>query len=285
MDDPSTSGVEGFGLLDYNARFYDPITGRFTSADTIVPGGVQGLDRYAYSNNAPLNYIDPSGHEATPAEYSEPEECQLFSCTYNVNFEGMDSIHIVAVMLAVIKVGERLALNRGLGETNAEAFNAKFKGGVTFIWDLKCDGCRRGTKDNGNPCGSDYTSNGCVPSGGVTSWDGKTITFASMSGDRSWNFSLDRMMKNVIHELGHAFRHQTGDKELGNSFSRDALRPNTGGLDWQQHPPTMNDDGQDIPTELFADTFIAWVYDAWNTDSDPLIVDSVDTARNAMNDW
>jgi len=27
-----------------------------------VPGGVQGLDRYAYVNNNPLNYTDPSGH-------------------------------------------------------------------------------------------------------------------------------------------------------------------------------------------------------------------------------
>lgn len=62
MDDPSTSGVEGFGLLDYNARFYDPTTGRFAQADTIVPGGVQGLDRYAYTNNSPVNYVDPSGH-------------------------------------------------------------------------------------------------------------------------------------------------------------------------------------------------------------------------------
>ena len=43
---------------------YDPQLGRFTSADTIVPGGVQGLDRYAYVNNSPLKYTDPSGHGA-----------------------------------------------------------------------------------------------------------------------------------------------------------------------------------------------------------------------------
>ena len=29
-----------------------------------MPGGVQGLDRYAYVNNSPVNYIDPSGHKA-----------------------------------------------------------------------------------------------------------------------------------------------------------------------------------------------------------------------------
>ncbi len=64
MDDPSTTGItEGFGLMFYNARMYDPALGRFTSADTIIPGGVQGYDRYAYVNNSPVNFTDPSGHK------------------------------------------------------------------------------------------------------------------------------------------------------------------------------------------------------------------------------
>ncbi|MBI3175910.1 MAG: RHS repeat-associated core domain-containing protein [Chloroflexi bacterium] len=63
MDDPTTSGTEGFGLMFYNARWYDPAIGRFAQADSIVPGGVQGLDRYAYVNNSPLMYTDWSGHD------------------------------------------------------------------------------------------------------------------------------------------------------------------------------------------------------------------------------
>jgi RHS repeat-associated protein len=58
------SYASDFGLLFYNSRMYDPALGRFTSADTIVPGGVQGWDRYAYVNNSPINYPDPSGHRA-----------------------------------------------------------------------------------------------------------------------------------------------------------------------------------------------------------------------------
>jgi RHS repeat-associated protein len=36
--------------------------GRFMQPDTIVPGGVQGLDRYAYVGNNPMKYVDPSGN-------------------------------------------------------------------------------------------------------------------------------------------------------------------------------------------------------------------------------
>lgn len=43
--------------------WYDPSLGLFTSADTIVQGGVQGYDRYAYVNNNPIKYTDPSGHD------------------------------------------------------------------------------------------------------------------------------------------------------------------------------------------------------------------------------
>ncbi|MEK6754348.1 MAG: RHS repeat-associated core domain-containing protein, partial [Chloroflexota bacterium] len=52
----------GFGLYFYNARWMDPVLGRFVQADTLVPGGVQGLDRYAYVLNNPMRYHDPSGH-------------------------------------------------------------------------------------------------------------------------------------------------------------------------------------------------------------------------------
>ena len=58
------SYTSDFGLMFYNARWYDPSLGRFAQADTIIPQsqGVQAWDRYAYSNNNPVRYADPSGH-------------------------------------------------------------------------------------------------------------------------------------------------------------------------------------------------------------------------------
>jgi RHS repeat-associated protein len=66
MDDPSTAAVtEGFGLMFYNARWYDSYLNHFTQPDSIVPlasQGVQAWDRFAYTNNNPVRYNDPSGH-------------------------------------------------------------------------------------------------------------------------------------------------------------------------------------------------------------------------------
>jgi RHS repeat-associated protein len=56
------SYTNDFGLMYYNARFYDPSLGRFAQADSIIPSGLQGLDRYTYVGNNPVNYIDPSGN-------------------------------------------------------------------------------------------------------------------------------------------------------------------------------------------------------------------------------
>ena len=52
------------GLYYYGARYYDPVLGRFISADSIVqsPGDPQTLNRYSYCRNNPLLYTDPSGH-------------------------------------------------------------------------------------------------------------------------------------------------------------------------------------------------------------------------------
>jgi len=52
------------GLYFYNARWYDPELARFTQADTIIPeaGNPMAWDRYAYVNNNPIRFNDPSGH-------------------------------------------------------------------------------------------------------------------------------------------------------------------------------------------------------------------------------
>jgi RHS repeat-associated protein len=53
------------GIYWFQSRWFDPTLGRFMSPDTIVPTGTQGTqawDRYAFVNNNPVRYTDPTGH-------------------------------------------------------------------------------------------------------------------------------------------------------------------------------------------------------------------------------
>ena len=52
-----------FGLINMNARLYDPLLGRFLSPDPYVqaPDFTQNFNRYSYALNNPLKYTDLSG--------------------------------------------------------------------------------------------------------------------------------------------------------------------------------------------------------------------------------
>jgi RHS repeat-associated protein len=52
------------GLMFYQARYYDPLIGRFISPDSLVPNpsDPQDLNRYSYVSNNPVTFTDPSGH-------------------------------------------------------------------------------------------------------------------------------------------------------------------------------------------------------------------------------
>lgn len=57
VNDPET------GLIYMQARYYDPVTGRFLSVDPEVPkpGDAFTFNRYAYGSDNPVRYIDPTG--------------------------------------------------------------------------------------------------------------------------------------------------------------------------------------------------------------------------------
>ena len=58
--------LDWFGLINMNARLYDPALGRFLSPDPYVqaPDFTQNFNRYSYCLNNPLKYTDKSGEIA-----------------------------------------------------------------------------------------------------------------------------------------------------------------------------------------------------------------------------
>ena len=56
--------IDLFALVNMDGRVYDPVLGRFLSADPIIqnPENLQSLNRYSYCLNNPLSLVDPSGY-------------------------------------------------------------------------------------------------------------------------------------------------------------------------------------------------------------------------------
>lgn len=63
VNDPDT------GLVYMQARYYDPVAGRFLSVDPAGPeeGDYFNFARYTYGNNNPIRNIDQDGRQITPA--------------------------------------------------------------------------------------------------------------------------------------------------------------------------------------------------------------------------
>lgn len=69
VNDPETN------LVNMQARYYDPATGRFLSVDPVGPnaGDSTNFNRYVYGGNNPIKNIDPNGRQYTPVEPVPPE--------------------------------------------------------------------------------------------------------------------------------------------------------------------------------------------------------------------
>jgi len=142
------------GLYNYKARLYDPATGRFTSADTVVPNysDPQSLNRYMYCRGNPLVYTDPSGHffgidiivgaviggiiggtvsEVTGGHFSDGFIAGAITGGFMGGANGIiGSMGGSASVSAVTQAGIYTAAGMGAGAINAEISNANILQGT-----------------------------------------------------------------------------------------------------------------------------------------------------------
>jgi RHS repeat-associated protein len=57
--------LDGLSLMDYHARMYDALLGRFVQPDSIIPSAAnpQSWNRFSYVLNDPIGLTDPSGND------------------------------------------------------------------------------------------------------------------------------------------------------------------------------------------------------------------------------
>src|SRR5208282_2127882 len=77
---------DGTGLYYYRARYHDPSTGRFVSADPIGFNS-SGANLYAYAQNNPINYVDRLGLDVTPAQQAAIQQAAEDWAASNVPYK------------------------------------------------------------------------------------------------------------------------------------------------------------------------------------------------------
>jgi RHS repeat-associated protein len=207
------SEVSNFGLMYYNARWYEPALGRFVEADTIVPepGNPLGWDRFAYTRNNPVRYTDPSGHDVC----DEEGNCYTTQGWYRASTAARLSTTETWKMMIRSRFGILMSdgvknwdarnlrlMYRSLGniDTALNGRTTTLIGGATFKWDEY-----------------EETEENC-PKGGCTymGWTkGTTVTFFT-EGD-----SIIRQM-NIYHEVGHVLDNKPGRVDFFSDALNDA---------------------------------------------------------------
>jgi RHS repeat-associated protein len=92
-DNRGFTGHEMLDLLDLvhmNGRIYDPLFGKFLSADPLIqdPMNGQSYNRYSYVLNNPTNLTDPTGFACAPTTGSNLPDCSGTGGSASVQIEG-----------------------------------------------------------------------------------------------------------------------------------------------------------------------------------------------------
>ena len=103
--------LDKFGLINANARMYEPLTGKFLAPDPYVqaPDYSQSFNRYTYCWNNPVKYSDPSGEIILPLLFTDfGYEIQKYispvAVKINIGVEGVENFHIgIEVSIGVPK--------------------------------------------------------------------------------------------------------------------------------------------------------------------------------------
>ena len=251
--------------MDYNARYYSPLLGRFASADTIVPepGNLLAWDRYAYVRNNPVRYSDPTGHII--AEPDGPHEKRkpfviLFQANGDLSWSNSEK---QTINDAGLEIGNKFAqiinhdnfnnYKTGLLEdrptaiSTYEAFIGVFGSQITFT--KICQTCSEYHMSLPNPAEDANT---------YTCWG------RNMGGNNIYTFEnapasgISNVFQWGVHEIFHAFDNLIGNSGRNFASGYDRTIFDTGR--WQQSSQPDN-------YEIFADLGIAWTYSHWSNTS------------------
>ncbi len=133
--------VDGINLIHMDGRIYDPVIGRFLSADPYVqdPANSQCLNRYSYCINNPLAFVDPSGFGFFSSLFRSIGNA--VKSVFNSSVGRIITGAVVGILLGPVGIGLHLAAAAAIGAgttmglgvaTGASWKQILFEGAATF---------------------------------------------------------------------------------------------------------------------------------------------------------
>ena len=95
------------------SRYYDPTVGRFLNADGIIGanGGIEGYNMFAYCNNNPVVFVDPTGKCYVQVESSAGFHMYDVACDCILNDEiNTDSCSCITYIIDYVGSDEKILL-------------------------------------------------------------------------------------------------------------------------------------------------------------------------------
>lgn len=156
LDGPGYTGhvVDGLTGLSYmQARYYDPVAGRFLGIDPVGATALGGanFNRYWYANNNPYRFVDPDGNAACPTGstgcYESPSTERGNAQQPGLSDETKSTFKQIARAQRTGKLSDRTRLNLSGG--NEVGFTASPDGTKhNPIKDQQCQTCSDGSTRN-----------------------------------------------------------------------------------------------------------------------------------------
>ena len=169
------------------ARYYDPVIGRFYSNDPVdalghlsTPNGIHGFNRYAYANNNPYRYTDPDGRKANQLFDTKLEAAKDFGKTYNDDSIRNNKEYGATIYSVTTKGENKFTLYAynvpRQGDKDSVVVNSKLKSGQKEVTTIHSHSSGEGYE---NPSSGDLELLSDGQSAYVTTPDGKLVEYDS----------------------------------------------------------------------------------------------------------
>ncbi len=220
--------IEGAGLINMNARLYDPKVHRFLQADKYIqdPYNTQNYNRYSYCINNPLKYTDVTGN-VFGADAAVLIGVGIALVMYFGNaIINQEPVYIDGVMSTVIFAGFSSALTFGIGEFATTITNFFVRSGFQALAHGMVQGSlnyiQGGDFWSGAAAGSiSSIASSAWTGGGTSEWQGVGGKFADsgagmiafgtisggvaaeLTGGNFWQGALSGFMVSALNHFAH----------------------------------------------------------------------------------